>query len=151
MEDVRSVQMADAERDEFLQHGGTGVISFETDEGDPPYQLPVSYGFDVDGGAFYFRLSFAPDAEKEEVVDEDRPVSFVAYDRTDGGWRSVVATGRLEEVTEAEIGTEAAEAMRTVEIPIVDVFDRHPREVTFRFFRLDADDVTGRKEAQSES
>ena len=151
MADERSVQMTDDERDEFLRHGGTGVISFETDAGEPPYQLPVSYGFDVDSEAFYFRLSFVPDAEKEGVVEADAPASFVTYDHTESGWRSVVATGRLEEVTEAEVGTEAAEAMRTVEIPIVDVFDRHPREVTFRFFRLDADDVTSRKEARSES
>jgi hypothetical protein len=39
--------------------------------------------------------------------------------------------------------------MRRVHIPLVDVFERHPRELTFRFFKLAVDDVSGRKEAQS--
>jgi hypothetical protein len=43
------------------------------------------------------------------------------------------------------------EAMRRVEIPLVDVFDHHPRAVEFGFFRLSPDELTGRREARSES
>ncbi|WP_137285627.1 pyridoxamine 5'-phosphate oxidase family protein [Halorussus salinisoli] len=149
MEDVRSVQMSDEELAEFLDRGGTGVISFDTSQGEPPYSLPVSYGYDAETGRFYFRFAFGPDTKKEDVVDEDDPVSFVTYGNTDSGWRSVIATGKLEEVTESALDPTVSEAMQRVEIPLVDVYDRHPIELQFRFFRLAPDEVTHKKEARS--
>lgn len=150
MGDSRSVQMNDEERAEFLSHGGTGVVSFSRDGDEPPYSLPVSYGYEVDSEAFYFRLAFGPDSEKDELLGEDTPLSFVAYDQTETGWQSVVATGTLEEVPEDDLDQSVSEAMRQVEIPLVDVFERHPQEVSFRFFRLSPDEVTGREEARTD-
>jgi hypothetical protein len=109
----------------------------------------VSYGYDPDSGGFYLRLAFDTESEKDDVVAADRPLSLVVHGQTDDGWRSVVVTGHLEEVTEAAIESEVAQAMRRVHIPLVDVFDRHPRELTFRFFRLVVDELSGRKEAKS--
>ncbi|WP_142859120.1 pyridoxamine 5'-phosphate oxidase family protein [Salinigranum halophilum] len=149
MDSTRSVQMNDDERMEFLGTGGTGVVSFATDEGEPPYSLPVSYGYDAEDDGFYLRLAFDTDSEKDGVVSENRPVSLVVYDQTDAGWQSVVAAGRLEEVTEAAIDSDVVQAMRRIHIPLVDVFERHPRELTFRFFRLVTTEVSGRKEATS--
>lgn len=150
MEDIRSVQMSTQERNEFLEHGGTGVVSFALGADEPPYSLPVSYGYDVSAGDFYFRLAYGPGTGKQDVVDEGGPISFVAYEHTDAGWRSVVATGKLEEITEVDIGSTISEAMRRIEIPLVDVFERDPGELTFRFFRFDPDDLWGRKEAHSD-
>ena len=150
MADVRSVEMSEDELHEFLEHGGTGIVSFGAGTDEAPYQLPVSYGYDVPSEDFYFRFGFETETEKGAFIEEGRSVSFVTYDHTDSGWRSVVATGELEEVTEAEIGSEAAEAIQRLEIPLVDVFEHPTDEVTFRFFRLLADDVSGRKEAPSE-
>jgi hypothetical protein len=151
MDDTRSVRMSDEERAEFLETGGTGVVSFPTAADDAPYSFPVSYGYDPEGGEFYLRLAFGPDTEKGDVVDDGQRASLVVYDRDDDDrWRSVVVTGRLEEVTEAAIDSDVVQAMRRVHIPLVDVFERHPRELTFRFFRLSATEVTGRKEARSD-
>ena len=149
MSDSRAVRMTDEERADFLGEGGTGVISFSTEASEAPYSLPVSYGFDAVDGAFYLRLAFGPDSEKEGVAVDRQPISLVVHDRTDGGWRSVIVTGRLEEVTEAAIDSDVVQAMRRVHIPLVDVFDRHPRELTFRFFRLSPEQVSGRKQASS--
>jgi hypothetical protein len=149
MTDLRPVEMDDEERNEFLGTGGTGVVSFPTDADDAPYSLPVSYGYDEADGDFYLRLAFGPETEKDDVVADHTPVSFVVYDQTDEGWRSVVATGHLEEVTEAAIDSDVVQAMRRIHIPLVDVFGRHPRELTFRFFRLSTTDLSGRKEARS--
>lgn len=151
MEDVRSVEMNDEERDEFLGSGGTGVASFPRGESESPYTVPVSYGYDTEKGDFYFRLSFGPDTEKEGVVGDRKPMSFVTYDETDTGWRSVVASGTLQEVTEAAIDSAVVTAMRRVHIPLVDVFDRNPREIEFRFFRLNPDELHGKKEARTEA
>lgn len=151
MDDTRSVDMNDDERDEFLGTGGTGVASFPRESGESPYTVPVSYGYDSEKADFYFRLAFSPDTSKEGVVGDRKPMSFVTYDETDAGWRSVVASGKLQEVTEAAIDSEVVTAMRRVHIPLVDVFDRNPREIDFRFFRLDPEELHGKKEARTEA
>lgn len=58
-----------------------------------------------------------------------------------------MATGRLEGVTEADYDSSVLQGMWLVEIPLVDIFERDPREVTFRYFRLDPERLTGREEA----
>jgi len=139
------IEMDDGEVAEFLGRGGTGVLSFSTDRHEPPYSLPVSYGYDQGEGQFYFRLAFPDDSGKWDIFDN--PVSFVAHGRTDDGWESAVATGSLEEVTDADPESSAVQRMWTVEIPLVDVFKRPTREVSFRYFRLVPDRLTGRKES----
>jgi nitroimidazol reductase NimA-like FMN-containing flavoprotein (pyridoxamine 5'-phosphate oxidase superfamily) len=148
MADVRSVRMSEDERSEFLGRGGTGIISFDTPDDDPPYSRPVSYGYDAETGNFYFRFAVGPDdAGKTDIVDEDRVISFVTYEQTDSGWRSVIATGRLEEITKSALDPSVAEVMERITIPFVDVYDSHPLTLEFRFFRLTPDDVTGKQEA----
>ena len=140
--------MGEEELNEFLGRGGTGVLSFSRGADQPPYSLPVSYGFNEASGDFYFRLAFPADAGKADVVDA--PVSLVAHAREEDGWRSAVATGRLEELAEEDYDSSALQGMWRVEIPLVDVFERDPREITFRYFRLDPDDLTGRKEVRGQ-
>ncbi|WP_128476231.1 pyridoxamine 5'-phosphate oxidase family protein [Halorussus pelagicus] len=146
MTDAGAVEMDAEERTEFLAHGGTGVLSFARGD-ESPFSLPVSYGYDETEGHFYFRLAFGPDAGKRDAVSEDASMTFVTYDDTDEGWRSVVAEGELEEISEESLDSSVGESMRQVEILLVDVFERTPRETTFRFFRLDPDEIAGRKEA----
>jgi len=148
MEDVRAVRMSTDERDAFLGSGGTGVISFDTSGDGPPYTRPISYGYDAATGNFYFRLAVGPeDAGKKDLIHVDREISFVTYDETDRGWRSVIATGRLDEITQSALNPDVAEAMQRVNIPFVDVYDSHPITLEFRFFRLVPDEVTGQREA----
>lgn len=152
MEDIRSVRMSAKERSEFLGNGGTGVISLDTPGADPPYSRPVSYGYDAETGDFYFRLAVgSEDDGKEDVLDDDRAISFVTHGETDRGWRSVVATGRLEEITKSALDPAVREAMRRVTIPFVDVYDEHPLTLEFRFFRLSPDEITGYRETDTGS
>jgi len=147
MEDTRSVHMDGDALDAFLGNGGTGVISFGTTGGDPPHSVPVSYGYDAETGHFYFRLAYDVDSEKPDPTDG--PVTFVTHRETDDGWRSVVAHGSLEPTDEDDVSTEALAGLGRVDIPLVDVFEREPRELSFQFFRLRPDDVDGRKEAHT--
>ncbi|MBX0296123.1 pyridoxamine 5'-phosphate oxidase family protein [Haloarcula nitratireducens] len=148
MEDARSVQMSTEARNEFLGTGGTGVISFDSANGGPPYTRPISYGYDADTGNFYFRLAVGPeDAGKKELIGEDGEISFVTYEETGSGWRSVIATGSLDEVTKSALDPEVAEAMQRIRIPFVDVYDSHPLTLEFRFFRLTPNEITGQQEA----
>ncbi len=144
MEGLRWVQLPEAERNEFLDTGGTGVLSFATEGDDPPASLPVSYGYFPEAETFYFRLSFPPGSSKQEVIDN--PVSFVVHDETDDGYQSVVATGQLEELAELPPESGAVQGMWAVDIPSVEIFDRPRSEVPFHDFRLDPESITGRKE-----
>ncbi|WP_306061629.1 pyridoxamine 5'-phosphate oxidase family protein [Natronococcus wangiae] len=149
MQGLRWLQMSEREIHEFLGQGGTGVISFATGADTPPVSIPVSYGYNEDVEAFYFRLSIPPDSRKEELVE--RKVSFVTYDETDDGWQSVVATGQLEEVRDAPYASSTVQGMWGIDIPKVDIFERPREQMTFRDFQLAPERVTGRKEAQSQS
>ena len=137
--------MDDAARDAFLGSGGTGVVSFSTTVDDPPHSIPVSYGYDATANTFYFRLAVGPDSEKGEV--DGRAVSFVTYRSDEGSWKSVVARGRLESTRDEDIATETLAGLDRVRIPLVDIFGRPPGQVTFEFYRLAPDELTGRKES----
>lgn len=128
-------RMSEEEIDEFLGRGGTGVVAFATEADEPPVAIPVSYGYNADIEAFYFQLSVPRDNRKDELVP--RQVSFVVHDETDDGWRSVVATGRLEEISDSPYESTAIQGMWAIEIPIVEIFDRPRTEVTFRYFLLE--------------
>jgi nitroimidazol reductase NimA-like FMN-containing flavoprotein (pyridoxamine 5'-phosphate oxidase superfamily) len=144
MVDLSSVVMDDDELTAFLAGGGTGVLSFSTAADESPYSLPVSYGYSEPDGPFFFRLAFPTDGGKAEFVDG--PVTFVTHRETDGGWQTAVATGTPEEGAEAEYDTDALQEMWSVEIPLVEIFERPTTEVTFRYFRLDPEQISGRKE-----
>ena len=135
------------ERDAFLGDGGTGVVSLSAGRDEPPHSVPVSYGYDAAGTTFYFRLAAGPGSAKGDL--DDRPVTFVTHRETDDGWRSVVASGRLESTTDEAAGTDALAGLDRVHIPYVDVFGRPPEQVAFEFYRLVPDSLNGRKEAST--
>lgn len=147
MGNLRWVQMTDEEIDQFLGEGGTGVISFSTGAGESPFSIPVSYGYDGSSGQFYYELSLLPESGKTDALES--PVTFVVHGDTEAGWRSVVATGELERVTDLPYESATAQGMWAVDIPRVDIFDRPPEDVTFRTFRLAPERITGRKEIES--
>jgi nitroimidazol reductase NimA-like FMN-containing flavoprotein (pyridoxamine 5'-phosphate oxidase superfamily) len=144
MDDTESVTMDEDERDAFLGTGGTGVISYARGDDDPPYAVPVSYGYDAAEETFYFRLAVGPGGEKSDLAG--RAVTFVTHGETDR-YRSVVASGRLEPTDEEGVGTDAMEGLRRVHIPLHDVFERSPSEMTFEFHRLVPDELTARAES----
>jgi hypothetical protein len=146
VDDIR--ELSETERDEHLGAGGTGVLSLSTPGADPPRTIPVSYGYDAAETVFYFRLSV--DQGTSDADFDDSSVSFVTYGDGDDGWWSIVATGRLEDIERAEIATETLDGLERVHIPLVDMFDAPPREVSFDFLRLVPDELTARREVSTE-
>jgi nitroimidazol reductase NimA-like FMN-containing flavoprotein (pyridoxamine 5'-phosphate oxidase superfamily) len=144
MTDHRSVELRPADVDDFLGTGGAGVLALARD--DESYAVPVSYGYDAESRAFYVRLAFTPESEKQRFVARGGPASLVVHGDTDDGWHSVVARGPIEEVTETALDSTVAEAIRRVDIPFVTIYDRPRRDLTLRVYRLRPDELTGRKE-----
>ncbi|WP_254529298.1 pyridoxamine 5'-phosphate oxidase family protein [Natrinema gelatinilyticum] len=147
MQGLRWLQMTEEEIGEFLGRGGTGVISFTPEPGDPPVSIPVSYGFNEEEQLFYYQLSFPRGSGKGELID--KPVSFVVFDQIDGMWQSVIATGTLDDLEDMPYESATIQGMWAIQIPRVDIFERPREEVTFRFYSLDPDKLTGRKEVPS--
>jgi len=144
MNELQSNAMTDAEVDEFLGDGGTGVLALGHEN--DAYAVPISYGYDADDPAIYLRLAFAPESEKQPFVESGGLASLVVHGDGTAGWRSVVARGTLHEVTETALDSRVAEAIRRVDIPFVTIYDRPARELEFRIYRLSIETLTGRVE-----
>ncbi|AAG19882.1 MULTISPECIES: pyridoxamine 5'-phosphate oxidase family protein [Halobacterium] len=147
MTDTTAVHLEPDDRDAFLAPGGTGVLSFGREDAGPPHSLPVSYGYDPDTESFFFRLSYGDDTDKPDPETTPLDVSFVVHDEADHGWCSVVAHGRLQPTDADAISTTALSALRRVDIPLLDTFDRPLVETEFLFFRLHPDAITARADA----
>lgn len=144
------VELTAAERDSFLTGVDTGVLSLSTIADDPPHSIPVSFGYNAEQNAFFFRLADLPPQRKGEL--DGRSVTFVTYaDETEfGGYASVVAQGTLEPTSGTETATEALSGLEDVTIPFVDIFGDPPKDVSFSFYRLVPESLTGRKETTTE-
>ena len=143
-----AVALDDDAVDEFLGPGGTGVLALAG--ADESYAIPVSYGFDAEERTFYLRLAFGPESAKRSFVATTDLASLVVHDDTPDGWTSVVARGTLAEVTEASLSGVVSRAVRTMEIPFVEIYDRPARELDFQLYRLAPDSLTGRRERGSD-
>ncbi|MFP8956653.1 pyridoxamine 5'-phosphate oxidase family protein [Natrialbaceae archaeon A-CW3] len=164
MSRIEIAELEDDELQSVLGTGGTGVLSFSTKGDEPPRTIPVSYGYDPVESTLYFRLATSPDHPPKTL--DDHAVSFVAYDTDDAKsengesapndksskndrWWSVVAKGRLENIERETIGTDALAGLDRVEIPLIDIFGTHPREIQFDFCRLEPTSLTGRRESST--
>lgn len=130
---------------EFLEAQATGVLAIAS--GDRVYAIPVSFAYHEDGPAIYFRFGYGPDSQKRTFVEGADEASFVVYDRTDEGWKSVLAEGELEPVSESRLDTTLTEAVNALHIPYFEVHRRPAAELEFEIARLDVDKLSGIVEA----
>lgn len=126
---------------DFLADHRTGVLSLARD--DEAYAIPVSYVYEPEEQAVYFRLGYGTDSTKRGFVDAVDRATFVVYDRTDDGWKSVVVRGPVEELSTDTLDSTVLEATADLDIPYFRVFDRRSGSLEFRIARLEATDLTG--------
>jgi nitroimidazol reductase NimA-like FMN-containing flavoprotein (pyridoxamine 5'-phosphate oxidase superfamily) len=103
MRDVgEGAPMATPQIAEFLERQSTGALSFASPgDDDPPYSIPVAFGYDAAADSVVMQFLVHGDSEKATYLDDDRPVSLTVYDREYAdGYRSVVLTGRLSAIPE---------------------------------------------------
>lgn len=141
MSEATATRMDAAEIDEFLASRETGVLSLAND--DDAYGIPLSFAYDEAGLYVYFRLGYAPGSRKRRFVDAAEQVSFVVYDRADGVWKSVVARGRLEEVSTTNLDSVIVETARELEIPYFQVHDRPMEELDVTIARIEVSELSG--------
>lgn len=141
---ARETQMTAEDVDAFLGTQETGVLSL-ADDGDP-YAVPISFGYNADSRTFYFRLVSTDGSEKRRFLTGTPEARFVVYD-DDGTetYRSVVATGRLEEIDPSELSVDDVEQYGKAKRPLFEIWGEPRTDLDIRLFRFDATDVTGRR------
>jgi hypothetical protein len=87
--------------DDLLTEMGVGVLSMSA-EG-VPYGVPLSFGYDGEGGLYFAFLGATGELRKETYADQSAVASFTTFDvDPDGSWRSAVVSGPLDRIAPDE-------------------------------------------------
>ncbi|MDG5778232.1 pyridoxamine 5'-phosphate oxidase family protein [Haloarculaceae archaeon H-GB2-1] len=136
----------DEEIDAMLGEMGHGVLSLARDG--EAYAVPVVYHYD--GDTFFFRLGMAPGSKKRDFVETTETATFVVYeaegtpDPEELDTWSVVATGPLRELTDAERMSFPTAAEINRDFPPIRVFDEPIDELEIELYAMDHETLTGR-------
>lgn len=147
-EDITAASMSEVEVDAFLESEGHGVLALD---GDSPYAVPMSYGYDADERLLFLQLSAYEGSEKQARLEHSGAVSLVVsrYDRPDR-WRSVVVEGSLVALPQAAASQQdALDAFANGALATVDVFDRDLFDLSFDWYVLEPSSISGRRSAGS--
>lgn len=88
--------MADDDVEALLTVADHGVLGLA--DGDEPYTIPVSFGYD-DGDVFFAFVRAGPDSEKAEFIREGKTARLLVTDiKARFDWQSVAVTGPVETV-----------------------------------------------------
>lgn len=135
--------MADAEIDDFLGDHETGVLSLART--DDPYAIPISYGYDDDERVFYMRLVSTPESEKRAFLESSPTARLVVYDERDSTYRSVIATGQLEDISPSELTPDQIAQYGEAKRPLFEIWAQGKEELDIELYRLDPDSLEGRR------
>jgi len=147
-ETVTPTTMSDDEIDTFLGSEGYGVLAFD---GESPYAIPMSYGYDADERVLYIHLAAFDGSEKQARLERSPTVSFVVsrYARPDQ-WRSVVIDGTLSPLSYADVRKrDVLEVFASSKLASVDVFSEDTSELSFEWYVLEPSSMSGRQSATS--
>lgn len=125
----------------FLDSRHVGVLSLA--DGDDAYSIPLSFDYDRDESAVFFRFGYGPDSQKRRFLEAVDSASFVAFEHEDGLWKSVVVEGPVRSVSESTLDASIREALDGLDIPYFRVHHRPTGDMDFEIVRLDATKVSG--------
>jgi len=131
--------MTDDEIRSFLTEQGVGVLAVAAD--DVPYVVPMSFGFDGDETLYFLFLLFGEASRKQTLCDRANRARLLAYSAESmHDWRSVITTGSVERVPEAD-WSELRTAMENAWHP--DLFTAANPMRGVEGYRLQVDDWSG--------
>jgi len=126
-----------------LTNQSVGVLGVPTDGA--PMLRPLSYWYDGDD-ALYFVYVLGDESRKRAVTDAADAAQFLVYNvETTFNWRSVLLTGSVREVSDAE-----REALQD-EMDIgwrPDLFERAAESKTTAIYRFDIEERAGIKQLE---
>lgn len=136
--------MSDDQIDAFLGGHETGVLSLARD--DEPYSIPVSYGYDATTQTFYMRLVSTPDSEKRAFLESSPECRMVIYANEDEAtYRSVIATGVLEQISPDQLSLEQIEQYGNAQRPLFEIWGQDRDELDIQLFEFSPTELSGRR------
>lgn len=101
VETLYGVAMTDDEVDGLLYDEGVGLLSLASE--DVAYAVPISFGYDGEDALYFFLIQFGDHSRKVEFAETTEEATFVVYTvDSSTRWRSVMARGPIDEVTDEE-------------------------------------------------
>jgi nitroimidazol reductase NimA-like FMN-containing flavoprotein (pyridoxamine 5'-phosphate oxidase superfamily) len=142
---AQETEMSASQIDDFLSDTETGVLSLAMDN--EPYSIPISYGYDATSQTFYFRLVSAPGSEKRTFLSSAPNCRLVVYDEDSDGteYRSVIATGTLEQIDPAEMSVEQIEQYGEARRPLFEIWGAGKEDLDIQLYTLDPAELSGRR------
>ncbi|MFD1587726.1 pyridoxamine 5'-phosphate oxidase family protein [Halorientalis brevis] len=128
-----------------LSRNGIGVLALL--DGDQPYPLPMSFGYDGDRPLFVMQFGAGPDSRKFDCLEEGAKAGFTVYEETEPGteWRSVVITGELREIRDEEtVDAYTAIAANAEFAPDMAIWGVPLEDTSLTVFELTMNECTGR-------
>lgn len=136
---LRGVAMDRPAIDEFLRERGTGTLSLA--DGDEAYGVPISFGYDGDS-LYFFLIRFGDESTKLDFAETTARACFSTYEFADEHhWRSVLARGPIERVTDAD----AAERALSDNAEFASLFPYGEPMTEWPRYRLAIETVTGQQ------
>lgn len=135
--------MSDAEIDAFLGRHETGVLALARE--DEPYAIPISFGYDSTDRTVYLRLVSTPESEKRAFLASAPSARLVVYDGTETAYQSVVATGRLEQVSPDELTVEHIEQYGEAKRPLFEIWADSKADLDIELYEFDPETLSGRQ------
>ena len=147
MFDLVGASMTDDEAAAFLADHGQGVLALA--RGDEAYGVPVSYGYDEPEDRVVFQFLYERESKKREFVQSGGVVTLTVTDwSAPGDWRSVIVTGELQRVPDAEVSDRLAAVFFGQSDNAAPAARQSGRTSLAReWYQLPAADVTGRTAA----
>ena len=145
MQFAEETGMTTEETDDFLGQQETGVLSLA--RADEPYAIPISYGYDPSVRTFYMRLVSTPESEKRQFLASSPRARLVVYDEAESGttYRSVVASGLLEEISPEELTVEHIEQYGAAKRPLFEIWGESKENLNINLYRFEPDELSGRR------
>jgi uncharacterized protein len=141
---AEETEMTREEIDELLGRHETGVLALA--RSDEPYAIPISYGFDAGERTFYMRLVSTPESQKRRFLASNPSARLVVYEEEGAGsvYRSVVATGTLEEIPPNELTVETIEQYGEAKRPLFEIWGRSKADLDIQLYRFVPEVLSGR-------
>lgn len=142
---AKETEMGGTEIDEFVGSRETGVLTLANEN--EPYSIPISYGYDANGGTFYMRLVSTPESEKRAFLDSSPAVRLVIYDKKTESetYQSVVAEGTLQELDPAQLTVEQIEQYGDTKRPLFEIWGHGRDELDIKLYEFQPTAVSGRR------
>lgn len=112
-----------------------------------PYSIPISYGYHASAQTIYLRLVSAPGSEKRQFLSSSPSCRIVVYDENNSGteYRSVIASGTLEEIDPAEMSVEKIEQYGEARRPLFEIWGAEKEDLDIWLYKLHPDELSGRR------